>query len=83
MVMFQSETLTLYDPQFYGEFYQILVDNVCEQIKDTLNRESYDDCMVLSKKSVIEDGVITYMNYFQRKVRTILEDLKVNSTLRL
>lgn len=29
MVMFQSETLTLYDPEFYGEFYNILVENVC------------------------------------------------------
>ena len=72
MVIFQSETLALYDPQFYGEFYQILVDNVCEHIKDTRDTVSYNDYMALSNKSVIEDGVITYMNYFQRKVKTIL-----------
>ncbi len=33
---------------------------------------SYNDYMALSNKSVIEDGVITYMNYLQRKVKTIL-----------
>ncbi len=36
--------------------------------------------MLLTKKGIIEDGVITYMNHFQRMLRAALEDLGVNGT---
>ncbi len=72
MIMFTSDTLTLYDPNFYSDFYQILVDNVCMQIKDNLDPLQYNDCMNIAKIGIIDDGVITYMNYFQRKVRSVL-----------
>jgi len=53
MVMFQSPTLSLYDSSFYDDFYKILVDNVCVQIKDMLNEQEYADCMALSKGGLI------------------------------
>jgi hypothetical protein len=53
MVMFESPTLSLYDSSFYGDFYKILVDNVCLQIKDMLDDKEYADCMALSKGGLI------------------------------
>jgi hypothetical protein len=37
MVMFQSQTLSSYDSEFYLEFYNILIDNVCVQIKEMID----------------------------------------------
>jgi outer membrane phospholipase A len=39
--------------------------------------------MAVSKGGIIEDGIMTYMNYFQRKVREALEDLKLRGTMRM
>ena len=82
MVTSESETLAFYDPDFYSDFYDILIDNVCNQTKDVLDPLQYQDCMTLSQKGMLQDGVITFMNNFQRRIRSAIEDLRVNSTLR-
>lgn len=66
-----------YDPDYQTNFVQSLVTSVCKLSAADLTPFENNKCLKEMTLNILDGGILISMNFFQRSVRTALEDLKL------
>lgn len=64
-----------YDPDYQQNFVNSLVNSVCKLSAEVLTPFENNKCLKEMKLNILDGGILISMNFFQRNVRTALEDL--------
>jgi hypothetical protein len=70
------ELFSNYDENYKSDFIDILITNICDLVERDVSKEQLENCRNDLKLSYITNGVITGMNFFTRRVREVIEELK-------
>jgi hypothetical protein len=72
------EVFSNYDENYKSDFIEILITNICDQVEGDVSMQQLKNCRDDLKLGYITNGVITGMNFFTRRVREVVEELKQN-----
>jgi hypothetical protein len=71
-----------YDPNYEANFVNVLVGNICRLSAPFLTPFENAKCLNELRLNILDGGILISMNYFQRNVRTALEDLRLQYIVR-